>query len=44
VSAALLCAACLMMLALLMAIKDLIAGRRVLSSTPRTTAHEPATS
>jgi hypothetical protein len=31
VSAALLCAACLMLLALLMAIGDLIAGRRVLS-------------
>jgi EmrB/QacA subfamily drug resistance transporter len=44
VSAALLCAACLMLAALLIAIADLIAGRRVLSSTPRTTAHEPVTS
>jgi EmrB/QacA subfamily drug resistance transporter len=41
VSDALLCAAGLMLLALLMAIGDLIAGRRVLPSTPRTTTDEP---
>jgi hypothetical protein len=44
VSAALLCAAGLMLLALLIAVADLIAGRRALSSAPRTRAHEPVMS
>jgi hypothetical protein len=44
VSAALLCAAGLMLLALLIAVGDLIAGRRASSAAPPTTAHEPAMS